>query len=166
MESQSHPSRAVELLILVSIVALLAIFAAVAISSARSKQRDAVRISHIRESQTALENFFLEQNAYPSGDLLVLGAPASACLDTSGFRSSCDAGASNVLLRRVPQTIETGLRGAVPCGETRKAYCYSQREGGDAYTLQFELEHDWSNTGLRKGPNCALPDGLKAGVCP
>jgi hypothetical protein len=42
-----------ELLVVVAIIALVASFAAVAVNSARSKQRDATRLSNVRLLQSA-----------------------------------------------------------------------------------------------------------------
>mgnify|MGYP001314964042 CR=1 FL=1 len=70
----------VELLVVIAVVALVGVFAAVSVNSARSKQRDATRLANVRQLQSALEDFFNETNQYPDGDLLPLGDSAeSAC---------------------------------------------------------------------------------------
>lgn len=156
----------VELLVVVAIIALVATFAAIAVNSARSKQRDASRLSNVRQLQSALEDSFNETNAYPDGDLLPLGdASQSICLGSNGFSPDC-SGADSTFLRVVPQTYEDGLEGIVTCGEpARRAFCYSVKDGGDSYVIYFELENAFTPVGLQAGVNCATPDGMKAGIC-
>lgn len=155
-----------EILIVVAIIALVGTFSAVAVNSARSKQRDATRLSSIRVLQSALEDYFNENNSYPAGNLLPLGDIAqSACLGESGFREDCTSDAS-VFLRKVPRTYESGLDGAVVCGDpSRKAFCYSVLDDGDSYVIHFELENGLAAVGLQSGVNCATSEGMEAGTC-
>jgi type II secretory pathway pseudopilin PulG len=155
-----------EWLVVIAIVAITSVLAALAVNNARAAQRDAVRISHVRQLGAALENYYNESGAYPAGEVLALGdASSSACLDVEGFRASCPNNA-DTLLRVVSPTIEKGLDGLVSCGNpARAAYCYAALQDGQSYGIQFELERDWAPAGLRKGVNCALPSGLKAGGC-
>ncbi len=156
----------IELLIVIAVVALIAVFAAVAVNAARSKQRDATRISSVRQIQSALEDYFNEHNAYPNGDLLALGdASQSSCLGSGGFAVNCSSDAST-FLRVVPGTYEDGLKGIVTCGEpARRALCYSSRQDGESYVIYFELENTFAPVGLQSGVNCSTPDGMEAGVC-
>lgn len=166
MKKNSRGFTLLEILVVVAIIALIGIFAAVAVNSARSKQRDATRLANVRLLQSALEDHFNETNSYPIGDLLPLGdASQSACLSVSGFNADCGA-ESEVFLRIVPATYPDGLDGLVTCGEpARNAFCYTQREEGDGYVIHFELENGLSSVGLQEGVNCATPDGMEAGVC-
>ncbi len=157
----------VELLVVVAIIALVATFAAVAVNSARSKQRDATRLSNVRMIQSALEDHFNETNSYPfSTDMLPLGdATQSICLGSSGFSADCSAEES-VFLRVVPGTYEDGLKGIVTCGEPeRQTFCYMDLFEGDSYVIYFELENAFTPVGLQVGVNCATPDGMEAGTC-
>ncbi|HLD17646.1 MAG TPA: hypothetical protein VJB99_01050 [Patescibacteria group bacterium] len=160
------PSRLVELLAAGAVIALLGVLAAVAVSSARSKQRDAVRLSHVRQLQSAFEDYFLERNEYPSGVNMALGRASAACLDTEGFRAVCDEGAEGMLLRVVPAALSNGLKGDTKCGDAKSDYCYSRSEDGQMYVLQFELENSVQAVSLVKGVTCATPEGLSSGVCP
>ncbi len=155
----------VEILVLLAIVALIGTFAAVAVSAARSKSRDAVRLSHVRQVQTALEDYFVANNAYPDGEVIPLGYGNAGCLDTSGFQASCDASASNAIMRAVPSGLSIGLKGLSACGGVSNAYCYLKTEDGDAYVVQFELENAVPLVKLSEGLNCATPDGMAAGAC-
>ena len=155
-----------ELLIAIGVVAVVLAGSAVAINMARSKQRDAVRISHVRQMQTALENYFSETSSYPVGDSLPLGdATVSACLSTSGFLADC-IGEEAVILRTVMSTVNAGLDEKVQCGTPlRNAFCYGPVENGQNYQIEFELENSWAQAGLIKGINCAQADGIEAGPC-
>lgn len=161
-----HGFTLLEILIVVAIIALVGTFSAVAVNSARSKQRDATRLSSVRLLQSSLEDYFNENNSYPAGDLLPLGdAAQSACLSESGFKGDCTSD-STIFLRRVPRTYESGLEGIITCGNpARKAFCYSVLNEGDSYVIHFELENGLSAVGLQSGVNCATPKGMEAGTC-
>lgn len=156
----------VEILIIVLIVGLVGTLAAIAVNSARSKTRDATRLSAVRQTQSALEDYFNETNAYPAGAGLPLGdSTQSVCLGTGGFQANCSGDAS-VFLRVVTATLDTGLKGSSTCGTpSRNAYCYAVSSDGMGYVIQFELENALPQVGLVKGANCATPDGMKGGTC-
>ena len=156
----------VEILVVVAIIALVGTMAAVAVNSARSKQRDATRLSNVRQLQSALEDFFNESNQYPRGEVLPIGdASVSSCLSTSGFHGDCSLD-SSVFMRVINGTYEKGLEEIVACGEpARNAFCYTQLKEGDSYVIHFELENALPPVGLQEGVNCATPSGMFAGVC-
>ena len=156
----------VEILIVVLIVGLVGTLAAIAVNSARSKTRDATRLSAVRQTQSALEDYFNETNAYPAGARTPLGdSTQSVCLGTGGFQANC-SGDESVFLRVVTATLDTGLKGAATCGTpSRNAYCYAVSADGMGYVVQFELENALPQVGLVKGANCATPDGMKGGAC-
>lgn len=156
----------VELLVVIAIVALVGVFAVVAVNAARSKQRDATRLSNVRQLQSALEDYFNETNEYPEGELLPLGDVAqSACLGSEGFAANCSTAAS-MFMRVVVGTHENGLKSVVTCGEpARRAFCYTRRDEGASYVIHFELENDLPVIDLQRGVNCATPEGMEAGVC-
>ena len=155
-----------EILIMLFVIGLVSVFAGVAVNAARSRQRDATRLSDVRQVQSALEDYFGSTNTYPSGTALPLGdAAASSCLGSNGFNGDCSSDATT-FLRTVSSTINTGLKGLVACGSPlRNAFCYSQLQGGNAYAIQFELENALPQAGLAKGINCATPNGMSAGAC-
>ncbi len=155
-----------EILTIVLLVGVISALAAVAVNSARSKQRDATRLSQVRQLQSALEDYFGTTNAYPVGEALPIGdAAVSACLAGGGFAGDC-TGEKDIFLRVVRGTVDIGLKGLNACGTpARNAFCYTQRKGGDDYAIQFELENALPETGLVKGVNCATPQGMVGGVC-
>jgi len=58
MYTKKHGFTHIEILVVVAIIALVGTFSAVAVNSARSKQRDATRLSNVRLVQSALEDYF------------------------------------------------------------------------------------------------------------
>lgn len=155
-----------EVLVVVAIIAIVGTLAAVAVGAARSKERDATRLSNVRQTQSALEDYFNENNTYPEGENLPLGdSSQSACLGITGFHADCST-ESATIMRLVPRVYESGLPGLVTCGNpARKAFCYTLLNEGDAYAIQFELENGLSGAGLQKGVNCAVPGKMAAGRC-
>ena len=55
----------VELLVVISIIALLSTIAAVSLGSARTKARDTSRIATMKQLSTALEQFYSDKGGYP-----------------------------------------------------------------------------------------------------
>jgi prepilin-type N-terminal cleavage/methylation domain-containing protein len=156
----------IELLVVLAIIGLIGTFSAIAVGSARSKERDAVRLSHVRQVQSALEDYFVENNAYPTSEAVVpLGYGDAGCLDAEGFRASCDVSATNVIMRSVPAGIANGLKNLSNCGGVSNAYCYLAVSEGEEYVIQFELENAVPLAKLAEGLNCATPNGVSAGAC-
>ncbi|MBI2485197.1 type II secretion system protein [Candidatus Uhrbacteria bacterium] len=157
-----------EVLIVVSIIAILGAASALGVSAARSKMRDARRLSDMRQLQSALEDYYKEFNQYPTGEGLWLGEEGkSACLSSAGFSASCQ-GASRVFLSRVSREYTAGISSAVRCGVPPAAgYCYTAKEGGASYRVGFELEHGFAEANISEGPNCLIPEvGIRSGACP
>jgi len=152
----------IELLVVGLIIGLLGIMAVVAVASARSGMRDAVRLGNIRDFQTGLELYFNDTNSYPESESPVaLGQSSTRCLGKSGFSSSCSDG--TVYLDVVASIPTGGLEGFSSCESYSDAYCYSAAE--TAYRIQFELERANALLELQKGLNCATEQGIVAGTC-
>ncbi|MBT3230443.1 hypothetical protein HN358_01495 [Candidatus Uhrbacteria bacterium] len=151
----------IEILIIATIVGVLGLSAVFAVTTARSRTRDAVRMSDVRQVQAGLEVYFIGNNAYPESlDYMALGTATTKCLTQNGFTSNCTSGA---YLEAVPSAPSAGLAGLSSCLGVSDAYCYLAQNGD--YRIQFELEHNNSLVGLQKGANCATQDGLKSGEC-
>ena len=156
----------IEILIVVFIIGIIGISASIAVSSARANARDAVRLSNVRQMQSALEDFFVARNAYPaSPEVVALGFGSAGSLTTSGFQAGCEPATEVVLVRAVPPAIGTGLSGLSVCGGAANAYCYFPVVKDSSYVIQFELEHAIPLAKLNKGLNCATPEGMAAGAC-
>lgn len=158
----------IEMLIVVGLIGLLGTLSAIAIGSARSKMRDAKRLSDVRQLQSALEDHFKTVNQYPIHEGLRLGDPtASRCLSNVGFAASCQ-GALSVFMQIVPSEFTRGIGRDVACGTPSQAgYCYTSVLQGGSYRLGFELEHGIKEAGIEKGQNCLIPEaGIRSGECP
>jgi len=152
----------IELLVIGLIVGLLGLMAVIAVSSARSGMRDAVRLSNVREIQAGLELYFNESNSYPKTDsYIALGESSARCLGAVGFNSVCDSG--SVFLEVITSPPEGGLDELSSCETYTNSYCYAGSEIG--YSVQFEIERDNALLGLTKGLNCATEEGVTEGAC-
>ena len=118
----------IELLVVIAIIGLLSTLAVVALGQARVKARDSKRLSDLKQLQTALELYYTDNNAYPTGTSGILGTGDSyKCLGSSGFSSSCASG--------------TTYMGQVPSDPQTGTYTYNA-EGTPAtsYTIAAHLE--------------------------
>ena len=87
----------IELLVVIAIIGLLSTLAVVALNNARSKSRDARRLSDIKQIQTALELYYNDAGGYPaaitagsalsSGTVTYMGTVPAAPTPADG--SSC-----------------------------------------------------------------------------
>ncbi|MBT4856730.1 hypothetical protein HON52_00910 [Candidatus Uhrbacteria bacterium] len=153
----------IEILIVAAIIGILGLAAVVAVSTARSRTRDAVRLGDVFQIQTSLEYHFLDHNAYPVvTDELPIGSPSAACLSNQGWSASCE-GDEDVYLTAAPFNPTSGLDDLSGCDGYSNAYCFVS--DGEGYRLEFELEHANALLELEGGVNCASEDGVKSGSC-
>lgn len=146
----------VELLVVIAIIGLLSTLAVVALGSARSKARDARRISDIKQAQTALELYFADLGMYPNPALPItdMGSASSAVLcdlspSVDGF-AAAELGCGTVYMGQVPANF------AQPAAISD--YTYTSVSAGQSYTIDFELE---GTTAGITGTAQASPSGLK-----
>lgn len=135
----------IELLVVIAIIALLSTLAVVALGSARQKSRDAKRLADIKQTQTALELYFTDQNAYPAGTSLVLGGASAKCLGAGGFAAS---GCTTPI-----------YMGNVPSNPTPGGADYTYTVSGSSYSITFSLEG--ASGGLALGTHTASPSGIQ-----
>lgn len=156
----------IEILSVGLIIGLIGATSAYAVSLARERTRDVTRMAHVRELQIGLELFYNDHAAYPSvAEPLALGQTTTACLTADGFGAPCAArDAKTPYVEFVPAPPTAGLKERSSCAGVQNAYCYAS--DGAAFAIQFELEKTNNLLGLKKGLNCAVPAGFKAGSCP
>ena len=151
----------IEILIIAAIIGVLGLTAVFAVMTARSRTRDAVRMSDVRQLQAGLEIYFVDFNTYPESlNYTALGTATTQCLASAGFTSNCS---DNTYLEAVPAIPSSGLDELSSCSDTSNAYCYAAENG--EYRINFELEHANPLIGLQKGINCATESGLEPGEC-
>jgi prepilin-type N-terminal cleavage/methylation domain-containing protein len=141
----------VELLVVISIIGLLSTLAVVSLGSARSRARDARRISDIRQIQTALELYFADQGIYPvATPAITLGLDNQTdILTENGFENGSSPTGSTVYMGLVPQNFDN------PSAIADYEYLSAD---GTAYDLSFELEG--TIAGLT-GSLTATPAGIR-----
>lgn len=135
----------IELLVVIAIIGLLSTFAVIALGSARTKARDAKRLSDLKQVQTALELYYTDNGAYPtSAQALTLGTGSATCLDddATGWDSTCTS----------------PYMGLVPKDPGSTSYQYTSANG-TTYAITATLEGDMG--GLVAGAVQATPSGLK-----
>ncbi len=113
----------IELLVVIAIIGLLSTLAVVALGSAKVKARDSKRLSDLKQLQTALELYYTDQNNYPTGTAVTLGAGMYECLNASGWAA---IGCTNPYM------------GKVPSDPNGSAYVYTY--GTNTYTITDTLE--------------------------
>ncbi len=89
----------IELLVVIAIIGLLSTLAVVSLGNARQKSRDARRLSDLKQLQTALELYYTDQTAYPTGSAVTLGAGNYRCLNSSGWGAP---GCASAYMGQVP----------------------------------------------------------------
>jgi len=140
----------IELLVVIAIIGILAAITLVALSDARARARDSRRLSDIRQLQTALEMYYLDQNGYPPVD--DNGPIGGQCLDKNGFEDSCAAGATTYMA--ITPT-NPKPQGDGDCPE--QDYIYSSF-GGTVYRIFYCLGEKAGD--VQKGSHCAGPEGI------
>jgi type II secretion system protein G len=137
----------IELLVVIAIIGLLSTLAVIALSSARTKARDAKRLSDVKQVQIALELYYTDNSRYPiQVEPITLGSSAVTCLHNTdnGWSANCD---QDVYMRAVPKDPKAGSQ-----------YMYSSADG-TAYSIDAALEADMG--GLLEGQIVATPSGIR-----
>ncbi|MFA4942945.1 MAG: FISUMP domain-containing protein [Patescibacteria group bacterium] len=134
----------IELLVVIAIIGLLATVSVIALNNARSKSRDAKRVSEIKQIQTALELYYNDQNRYPLTAEFTLGGEI---FSTSSYGTT-------TYLAHIPGA-PTPADGS--CSDSENLFTYISNDGS-SYSLTFCLG---VNTGtLTAGVNNANPYGI------
>lgn len=154
----------IELLVVIAIIGLLTTLAVVALDSARTKSRDAKRVTDIKQIQTALELYFNDHGGYPGVDPAnTLGTVSTlGCLDDAGFATAGGCSATPLYMGQIPSDLQ-------PYAAAGTGYSYVSRSALDTgncsspncprYNITFFLE---GAAGDLDGPGTfiANPDGI------
>ena len=132
----------IELIVTISIIALISTVVFVSLSGSKQKERDAKKISDVLQLQTALENYKRAEGVYPS--TITLGQPLVG--STTGI----------TFLSKVP---EASI--GEDCGADQYSYSYSTTT--KEYSLSFCLANKLED--YEPGVYAASPKGIKAWVC-
>jgi len=167
MKNNKKGFTLIELLVVIAIIGLLATLSVVALNNARQKSRDAKRVSDIKQVQTALELYFVDQNAYPVLGATTLGGTATSAftkLSTAGFTVSTGGGGTTYM-GQVPAaptppstSVYTYCSVASTATATGTGAC-STAATVDSYKIFFNLEG--ATGGLPAGDHVATPNGIQ-----
>ena len=147
----------IELLVVIAIIGLLSTMAVVALNNARTKSRDAKRVSDVKQIQTALEMYFTDQNDYPGGAAAATSDLALGTLVTEGFFAALPVNPTpNGTGYTYRPCAVTG--GTVTCSTAAAPTADGYRS---SYTLTYTLEGGVSP--MPAGDHCATPGGIDAG---
>lgn len=127
----------IELLVVIAIIGILASVVVVSLNTARAKARDSQRVAQLRQVQTALETYFLDNGSYP----------------VQGNQSAC----SNAWTTPINTLVSGGYLGSVPLDPINDInYCYNYssnntssnwfcngvRRSNYQWAIVFSLEND------------------------
>ena len=172
----------VELLVVISIIALLSTIAIVSLGSARAKARDTARIADMKQLATALEQYYADNGGYPAVQAvgtypdwtktIVIGKITSPVTNTltsnnaaySGIAAGTGSfgngtGATTTYMGNIPAYPTPGKTGATAdCSAMGAAFCYtSDTAWATAATYAGNYTMWWQleakNTALN-GSNC------------
>ncbi len=133
----------IELLVVIAIVGILATIAIVSLQEIRANARDSKRVADIKQIQTALELYYLDQGEYP------LELEAGEALEAEG----------KIYMEIIPQAPSPADGN---CSSELNNYFYTSN--GIEYIISFCL--GGSTGGLAPENNCATTDGIVIGECP
>ncbi|MDD5551098.1 MAG: prepilin-type N-terminal cleavage/methylation domain-containing protein [Candidatus Omnitrophica bacterium] len=144
----------IELLVVVAIMGLMAALAIVSLNQARAKARDARRVADVKQIQTALELYYMDQAKYPgtAGTMVVADGQ---CLGAGGFAApgSCTAPIYMGLIPTNPAPQADGI-----CATSSYTYITPTGQSNTTYQIRWCLG---GKTGeLPSGPHWATPAGL------
>ncbi len=159
----------IELLVVISIIGLLASVVLVALGGARQKSRDAKRMADLNQTSKALELFFNDAAAYPTGTGtagaagsytasggIVLGNMTLQAITSRGTFNLTPTYFSTVPVAPTPPDNASGSA----CTNVTNAYTYQASNDGGTYTISFCLGNSISG-GLSAGVHYLTPSGFK-----
>ncbi len=171
MKTNQKGFTLIELLVVIAIIGLLSTLAVVSLNNARQKSRDAKRVSDIKQIQTALELYYVDNSAYPfdaTNDPLRLGdgtdCSSSACDTISSTNGIAATASGTTYMGIIPgdpsnPSSECTSSSSAPCG-----YSYDGTTGssnGVTYEILFYTEGATGD--LAAGLHCASPNGIVDG---
>ncbi len=150
----------VELLVTISIIALLAMGAMLVFQYQTKKSRDVKRLADLRQLQTGLNLYHAGPGLYPDSGVgaIYLGSAlnmsdAYVCLSDGGFFKLACGLTDKIFIESLP---------ADPLASQYYLY-QSTFETNESYYIDFIMEVGTDN--VANGENCITPDGIMDGSC-
>ena len=88
-------------MVVIAIIGILATLAVVSLQNARARARDSKRIADVKQMQTALELYFNDWNAYPTGVTTSVASGTSIYMATTPMAQMSAPKLSDSFLNRV-----------------------------------------------------------------
>ena len=161
----------IELLVVIAIIGLLASVVLVAVNSARQKARDAKRVGDLNQLAKAMELYFNDASAYPTG-VGAIGAstnyvPATVGLGGNVFGSAqlvaFNAALAPAQIYMTPTYIASVPTSPTPfdgsCNSSTNRYLYETNMTGTTYTFTFCLGNVTGN--VTAGVHYLTPVGIR-----
>lgn len=150
----------IELLVVIAIIGLLAGIIMLALNNARAKARDAKRAGDMRQLVTALEQYYIQNGAYPTGTASVASVGTGALLSDP---AAMDGASEPVIPNYIPLIPAAPTPADGSCadvsGRGNNNYWYDVADDGLIYTMTFCLGKD---TGAwLSGVRSATPNGIQ-----
>jgi len=154
----------IELLVVIAIIAILSTVVMAGLNSARSKARDAKRLSDIKQIQAALELCFDNGLGYPGVAGVANGAP-NQVIGTAGLVGSIDCSATagavpfSTYMAVLPNNPLPGGTNYMYCSTANAAAnCTNGTTQHASYRMTFTLEN--ASGSLASGLRTATPAGI------
>jgi prepilin-type N-terminal cleavage/methylation domain-containing protein len=157
MEKNKKGFTLIELMIVITTIALISALAYAAFDAGRRKPRDTKRVSDIKAIQTALALYATNSSSgFPAAPSVALGQQAASRLCDTGWQSTAAPCSGKTYLETVPSApiVPDGS-----CSAAENAYAYAQTGAGTGYTLRFCLGTDV--TEYKAGVVTVTQDGVK-----
>ncbi len=133
----------IEIVIVLGIIGVIATLSAVSLNSIRQNSRNAIRISDIKQIQSALELYRAAEKSYPSS--ITVGQALMGSTSSSTY------------MARIPSNPDPRNDGDCPDSD------YYYENDGTGYKIDFCLSNAAGN--LTAGKKCATPQGISDGEC-
>lgn len=142
----------IELLVVIAIIALLASVVFLGLNSARQKSRDVKRIADMNQMSKALELYYNDNFAYPTGTDGILSSVSAPGLTNKYI--------TNYPVAPTPADNPTGLSTCTGAAQGNNVYWYEGSVSvGTTYTITFCLGA--TTGGLAPGTRTLTPGGFK-----
>jgi len=145
----------IELLVVIAIIGLLSTLAVVALGNARSKSRDARRLSDIKQIQTALELYMNDIGKYPTPPAATICRPTSILGDIGGC---CISSGSTQIIKTCSGTTYMGTAPDDPQPQTSTPSYNISQVDTSTYAIVYYLEN--LTNGMAPGKHTATPAGI------